>query len=105
MRMGGVNFVPDRTGVPMANNMIIGKTLSSLLFIGLALTSHLGADVGHPGAGVLQQPSVAAVVWSTDPDVSRYTAWSALQPPRQERITQLGDACLASAFQSEESHS
>ncbi|KAG1804734.1 Piwi domain-containing protein [Suillus plorans] len=49
-----------------------------------------GADVGHPGAGVQNKPSVASVVFSYDRHGVKYSATSRVQQPRQERIGELG---------------
>lgn len=48
-----------------------------------------GADVGHPGAGVSTQPSVASLVWSYDMHAMKYAAFSSVQEPRQENIEEL----------------
>ncbi|KAG1821113.1 Piwi domain-containing protein, partial [Suillus subaureus] len=50
----------------------------------------LGADVGHPGPGVQNKPSVASVVFSYDRHGVKYSATSRVQQPRQERIGELG---------------
>jgi eukaryotic translation initiation factor 2C len=49
----------------------------------------LGADVGHPGAGMKNQPSVASMVWSIDNHAMKYVAFSSIQEPRQESIEEL----------------
>ncbi|KIM87566.1 hypothetical protein PILCRDRAFT_815121 [Piloderma croceum F 1598] len=49
-----------------------------------------GADVGHPGAGMKNQPSVASMVWSFDNHAMKYAAFSSVQEPRQEHIEELG---------------
>lgn len=49
-----------------------------------------GADVGHPGPGVQNKPSVASVVFSYDRYGVKYSAISRVQQPRQERIGELG---------------
>ncbi|KAJ7090241.1 argonaute-like protein [Mycena belliarum] len=48
----------------------------------------LGADVTHPGPGVLR-PSIASLVFSFDREAARYVAYTDVQPPRQEIIQQL----------------
>ncbi|KAK7049273.1 hypothetical protein VNI00_005874 [Paramarasmius palmivorus] len=48
----------------------------------------MGADVGHAGPGI-QRPSVASLVWSTDNTVVDYRAMTCIQPPRQEKISNL----------------
>jgi eukaryotic translation initiation factor 2C len=50
----------------------------------------VGADVGHPGAGMKNQPSVASMVWSFDNHAMKYAAFSSVQEPRQEHIEELG---------------
>jgi len=49
-----------------------------------------GADVGHPGPGIQNKPSVASVVFSYDRHGVKYSATSRVQEPRQERIGELG---------------
>jgi len=49
----------------------------------------VGADVGHPGAGMKNQPSVASMVWSIDNHAMKYVAFSSIQEPRQESIEEL----------------
>lgn len=49
-----------------------------------------GADVGHPGPGIQNKPSVASVVFSYDRHGVKYSATSRVQEPRQERISELG---------------
>jgi len=49
----------------------------------------VGADVGHPGAGMPNQPSVASLVWSYDEHAVKYAAFSSVQQPRQEHIEEL----------------
>ena len=48
-----------------------------------------GADVGHPGAGIQNQPSVASMVWSFDQHAMKYVAFSSVQEPRRESIEDL----------------
>ncbi|KAG7452836.1 Piwi-domain-containing protein [Guyanagaster necrorhizus] len=50
----------------------------------------MGADVSHPGPGVLR-PSVASLVWSRDEYATLYAADIRIQPPRTERIEDLQD--------------
>ncbi|KAG6874285.1 hypothetical protein C0995_001510 [Termitomyces sp. Mi166 len=45
----------------------------------------MGADVGHPGPGIMK-PSVASLVWSQDKYATRYAALTDLQNPRVETI-------------------
>ncbi|KAK0197553.1 argonaute-like protein [Armillaria mellea] len=54
----------------------------------------MGADVSHPGPGVLR-PSVASLVWSKDLHASSYVADTRIQPPRTERIEDLQDMVKA----------
>ncbi|KAK0240576.1 argonaute-like protein [Armillaria nabsnona] len=54
----------------------------------------MGADVSHPGPGVLR-PSVASLVWSKDLYASSYVADIRIQPPRTERIEDLQDMVKA----------
>jgi hypothetical protein len=56
----------------------------------LVLTTFLGADVGHPGAGIQNKPSIASLVFSYDRHGVKYSATSRVQEPRQERISELG---------------
>ncbi|KIN94493.1 hypothetical protein M404DRAFT_168168 [Pisolithus tinctorius Marx 270] len=50
----------------------------------------MGVDVGHPSPGVMDQPSVASLVFSFDMDASRYEALTCIQRPRLEIIEDLG---------------
>lgn len=45
--------------------------------------------MGHPGAGVEHQPSIASLVWSYDNHAMKYAAFSSVQRPRQEQIDDL----------------
>jgi len=85
-RLGGENSVPktalmdrlrkpDKTGKPHPFMVV-------------------GADVGHPGPGVKNQPSVASLVWSFDQYACRYAAVSRVQSPRTEIISELKDMIL-----------
>ncbi|TFY67158.1 hypothetical protein EVG20_g4046 [Dentipellis fragilis] len=49
----------------------------------------VGADVGHAGAGINNQPSIASVVASYDRGFSKYMTSVSLQEPRTEIITDL----------------
>ncbi|KIJ60652.1 hypothetical protein HYDPIDRAFT_43184 [Hydnomerulius pinastri MD-312] len=73
-KLGGVNAVPQ------------SKVLAELKKAPFII---MGADVGHPSPGVTDQPSVASLVWSYDPDAMRYEAFTAVQPPRLETIENL----------------
>ncbi|KAG1858414.1 Piwi domain-containing protein [Suillus subalutaceus] len=48
-----------------------------------------GADVGHPAPGMVNQPSVASLVYSFDRYAARYEAMMSVQHPRQEKIDEL----------------
>ncbi|KAG6817094.1 hypothetical protein H0H87_012862 [Tephrocybe sp. NHM501043] len=50
----------------------------------------MGADVGHPGPGIMK-PSVTSLVWSYDEYAARYVAFTGLQNPRVETIEGLQD--------------
>ncbi|CCM05785.1 uncharacterized protein FIBRA_08018 [Fibroporia radiculosa] len=50
-----------------------------------------GADVGHPGPGVKDRPSVTGLVASVDAEATRYTAYAGVQEPRTEIIANLAD--------------
>lgn len=47
-------------------------------------------DVGHPSPGVMDQPSVASLVFSHDREGMCYEALTSVQPPRLEIIENLG---------------
>lgn len=69
--------------------MIMGMIVAAdLRLLSSDLAIYLGADVGHPGPGVLK-PSVASLVWSYDLYASKYMATTSLQSPHQEIITDL----------------
>ncbi|OJT08947.1 Protein argonaute-2 [Trametes pubescens] len=46
----------------------------------------VGADVGHPGPGAATRPSVAGLVASVDPAISKMTSYAHVQAPRTEII-------------------
>jgi len=73
-RLGGENSIP-RSGTM--------KELKKSKFM------LVGADVGHPGAGVRNQPSVTSLVWSWDLNGIKYKALTNVQPPRTEIIQDL----------------
>ncbi|KAN0105332.1 Piwi domain containing protein [Russula decolorans] len=54
-------------------------------------TMIVGADVTHPGPGVMGRPSIASLVASFDPTFSRYAAFTRVQTPRVEVIEELED--------------
>ncbi|KAF4578546.1 hypothetical protein EYR36_000353 [Pleurotus pulmonarius] len=60
----------------------------------------MGADVGHPGPGTAERPSVTSLVFSHDKYASHYAALSRVQPPRHEIILDLREmvAIAISAF-------
>ncbi|KAG2133863.1 ribonuclease H-like domain-containing protein [Suillus cothurnatus] len=73
-KLGGVNSLP-RSGA-------LEKLQSSPFMI-------IGADVGHPAPGMVNQPSVASLVYSFDRYAARYEAMMSVQHPRQEKIDEL----------------
>lgn len=52
-------------------------------------TMVIGADVGHPGPGIMNRPSVTSLVASVDPDATKYTTYASVQAPRVEIIQDL----------------
>ncbi|KAF8436955.1 Piwi domain-containing protein [Boletus edulis BED1] len=73
-KLGGVNTVP--------NASVLMNLAKSAYMI-------MGADVGHPAPGVLDQPSVASLVASYDRQAMKYRAYTTIQPPRMETIEEL----------------
>ncbi|RDX55086.1 Piwi-domain-containing protein [Lentinus brumalis] len=73
-------------------NCIIKSEASEFLKTAMVL----GADVGHPGAGVHHLPSITGLVASVDPTITRYTSFSYLQEPRLELIQDLEDMMVRS---------
>ena len=53
-------------------------------------TMVIGADVGHPGPGVSNRPSMTSLVASLNGDCTQYAAFSSIQMPREEIIADLG---------------
>lgn len=53
-------------------------------------TMVIGADVGHPGPGVSNRPSMTSLVASLNGDCTEYAAFSSIQMPREEMIADLG---------------
>ncbi|RPD66004.1 Piwi-domain-containing protein [Lentinus tigrinus ALCF2SS1-6] len=49
----------------------------------------IGADVGHPGPGINNRPSVTGMVATVDPDVNMMTSAASIQRPRLEIIQDL----------------
>ncbi|KAJ1980491.1 hypothetical protein H4R35_001111 [Dimargaris xerosporica] len=74
VKLGGINSVLD------ANELPFGPKDPTLV---------IGADVTHPSPGMNSQPSVAAVVSSTNFEVTTFTSQVRFQPPRQEMIDSL----------------
>ncbi|KAG2158147.1 Piwi-domain-containing protein [Suillus bovinus] len=73
-KLGGVNSLP-RSGA-------LEKLTSAPFMV-------MGADVGHPAPGTINQPSVASLVYSFDRYAVRYEAMMSVQHPRQEKIDEL----------------
>ncbi|KZT11426.1 Piwi-domain-containing protein [Laetiporus sulphureus 93-53] len=61
-------------------------------------TMVVGMDVGHPGPGVTNRPSVTSLVASYDVEATRYCAFASVQAPRTEIIEDL-PGMLTSAVQ------
>ncbi|KAI6150981.1 Piwi-domain-containing protein [Pisolithus tinctorius] len=74
-KLGGVNAIPKAPAL---------EKLKEAPFM------IMGVDVGHPSPGVMDQPSVASLVFSFDMDASRYEALTCIQRPRLEIIEDLG---------------
>ena len=69
--------------------MVVGKSYgSSSISLCQFIIHFLGADVTHPGPGVLR-PSVAALVASIDEGAAKYVSRCAVQGPRTEIIQDL----------------
>ncbi|KAI0313265.1 Piwi domain-containing protein, partial [Amylostereum chailletii] len=81
VKLGGVNSIPDSDVAVGLRNMptMIGAS-----------------DIrpGHPGPGVQDRPSITSVVASTDPYMSRYSAYVRIQSPRVEIIEHLEEMIL-----------
>jgi eukaryotic translation initiation factor 2C len=60
----------------------------SLLISVLPIVIFPGADTGHGGPGT-NQPSVASIVWSYEPNAVKYKTLMRLQAPRTEIIKEL----------------
>jgi eukaryotic translation initiation factor 2C len=70
--------------------MVLGAfSCSPILRCRISTDKLSGADVGHPGAGVKNQPSIASLVWSHDINAVQYVAFSRVQRPRTEIIEDL----------------
>ncbi|TFY63508.1 hypothetical protein EVJ58_g3223 [Rhodofomes roseus] len=70
------------------NSKII-PTLSGLKALVPPRTMVIGADIGHPGPGVSNRPSMTSLVTSLNDDCTQYAAFSAIQEPRVEIIANL----------------
>ncbi|KAI0637098.1 Piwi domain-containing protein [Trametes polyzona] len=55
----------------------------------------IGADVGHPGPGAVNRPSITGLVASVDPAISKMTSFVNVQTPRQEIIEDLEPMMIA----------
>ncbi|KAG2752172.1 Piwi-domain-containing protein [Suillus brevipes Sb2] len=73
-KLGGVNSLP-KSGA-------LEKLVSAPFMV-------MGADVGHPAPGMVNQPSVASLVYSFDRNGVRYESMMSVQYPRQEKIDEL----------------
>ncbi|KIK45842.1 hypothetical protein CY34DRAFT_22361 [Suillus luteus UH-Slu-Lm8-n1] len=73
-KLGGVNSLP-KSGA-------LEKLVSAPFMV-------MGADVGHPAPGMINQPSVASLVYSFDRNAVRYESMMSVQLPRQEKIDEL----------------
>lgn len=73
-KLGGVNSLP-KSGA-------LEKLVNAPFMI-------MGADVGHPAPGMINQPSVASLVYSFDRYAVRYESMMSVQYPRQEKIDEL----------------
>jgi hypothetical protein len=102
-KLGGVNSLPRSGALEKLQSspfMIIGMCRPCL-----ALETHRrlvhpapGADVGHPAPGMVNQPSVASLVYSFDRYAARYDAMMSVQHPRQEKIDELRKLVYVSFF-------
>lgn len=94
-RMGGINSIPRGQGLDWIAGqptMVVGKPLLEYNLDSEAscLTNAAGADVSHPGPGVMK-PSITGIAYSLDPEASKYCALTGLQQPRLEIIEGLKD--------------
>ncbi|KAI0313072.1 ribonuclease H-like domain-containing protein [Amylostereum chailletii] len=76
VKLGGINSLPGPASP-------ISEALRKMP------TMVVGADVGHPGPGIRDRPSITSLVASTDPYMSKYCAYTRIQPPRVEIIERL----------------
>ncbi|KIO16425.1 hypothetical protein M407DRAFT_33926 [Tulasnella calospora MUT 4182] len=77
-KLGGINVIPK----PETVRFLTDPATPTIV---------IGADVHHPGPGVTNRPSYAAVVGSVDSDASRYIAVSKPQEARKEMIQNLAE--------------
>ncbi|EFI28409.1 hypothetical protein CC1G_13943 [Coprinopsis cinerea okayama7 len=72
-----------------------GKTMNNQYCNNVALNEEkfnapsTGADIGHPGAGIRNKPSVSGLVFSISQFATEYAAITRIQPPRVEAIVDL----------------
>ena len=94
-RLGGVNSAIDSPfNDVFKDSMVIGEPSKTQEADdqGCATdrrTPTLGADVGHPGPGLNNRPSVTGLVATVDPDVNVMTSAARIQRPRLEIIQDL----------------
>ncbi|KAK1231849.1 hypothetical protein PQX77_005063 [Marasmius sp. AFHP31] len=74
-RLGGINFIVQS---PAMNYF---RREPSMI---------MGADVGHPAPGI-QRPSISSLVWSVNPEATKYRSTTRIQIPRLEYIADLQD--------------
>lgn len=84
-KLGGINVIPK----PDTVRFLTDPATPTIV---------IGADVHHPGPGVTNRPSYAAVVGSVDSDASKYVAVSKPQEPRKEMILNLTEMITVSYF-------
>lgn len=70
-------------------NSSVHTTASGMQKIVPPGTMVIGADVGHPGPGIGNRPSMTSLVASLDMDCTKYAAFSSIQKPRVEKIEAL----------------
>jgi len=96
-KLGGVNSIA-------ANDILMKIQTQPIMIVGpcshsrpqrrrslhvLSISYTTGADVGHAGPGMHEQPSITSLVASYDSNVSQYAAFVQVQRPRQEIIENL----------------
>ncbi|KAG8937958.1 hypothetical protein FRC00_008304 [Tulasnella sp. 408] len=77
-KLGGINVIPK----PDTVRFLTDRAIPTIV---------IGADVHHPGPGITNRPSYAAIAGSIDSDASRYVAISKAQDTRQEMIQDLSE--------------